>query len=58
MAEIRSEIQAAIASEGGVCNKAAVGKFHLLDSLLKEVGRYHSLFAGETTLPEFWGNED
>ncbi|KAJ7836200.1 cytochrome P450 [Mycena leptocephala] len=45
MAEIRSEIQAAIASEGGVCNKAAVGKFHLLDSLLKEVGRYHSLFA-------------
>ncbi|KAJ7648219.1 cytochrome P450, partial [Mycena polygramma] len=45
LAQIRDEITAAIDSEGGVCNKAAVGKFHLLDSLLKEVGRYHSLFA-------------
>ncbi|KAJ7026339.1 cytochrome P450 [Mycena alexandri] len=36
---------AAIDSEGGVCNKAAVGKFYMLDSLLKEVRRYHSLFA-------------
>ncbi|KAJ7123770.1 cytochrome P450 [Mycena epipterygia] len=43
--EIRREIVAAIDSEGGVCNKAAVGKFHMLDSLLKEIGRFHSLFA-------------
>jgi hypothetical protein len=44
--EIRAEIVAAIDSEGGVTNKAAVGKFYLLDSLLKEIGRFHSLFAG------------
>ncbi|KAJ7112121.1 cytochrome P450 [Mycena epipterygia] len=43
--QIRAEMVAAIDSEGSVCNKAAVGKFHMLDSLLKEVGRYHSLFA-------------
>ncbi|KAJ6545084.1 cytochrome P450 [Mycena vulgaris] len=43
--QIRAEIIAAIASENGVCNKAAVGKFNMLDSLLKEVGRFHSLFA-------------
>ncbi|KAJ7454983.1 cytochrome P450 [Mycena galericulata] len=43
--ELRAEIVAAIESEGGVTNKAAVGKFHLLDSLLKEIGRFHSLFA-------------
>ncbi|KAJ6528398.1 cytochrome P450 [Mycena sp. CBHHK59/15] len=43
--QIRVEITGAIDSEGGVCNKAAVGKFHMLDSLLKEVGRFHSLFA-------------
>ncbi|KAJ7737958.1 cytochrome P450 [Mycena metata] len=43
--QIRAEMVAAIDSEGGVCNKAAVGKFYMLDSLLKEVGRYHSLFA-------------
>ncbi|KAJ7092456.1 cytochrome P450 [Mycena belliarum] len=43
--EIRAEIRAAIASEGGVCNKDAVGKFYKLDSLLKEIGRFHSLFA-------------
>ncbi|KAJ7730245.1 cytochrome P450 [Mycena maculata] len=43
--EIRAEITAAIDSEGGVCNKSAVGKFYLLDSLLKEIGRFHSLFA-------------
>ncbi|KAJ7815803.1 cytochrome P450 [Mycena olivaceomarginata] len=43
--EIRAEIVAAIDSEGGVTNKAAVGKFYLLDSLLKEIGRFHSLFA-------------
>ncbi|KAJ7658499.1 cytochrome P450 [Mycena rosella] len=43
--EIRAEILAAIDSEGGVCNKAAVGKFYKLDSLLKEIGRFHSLFA-------------
>ncbi|KAJ6625979.1 cytochrome P450 [Mycena sp. CBHHK59/15] len=42
---IRAEILAAIASEGGVCNKDAVGKFYMLDSLLKEIGRFHSLFA-------------
>ncbi|KAJ7741615.1 cytochrome P450, partial [Mycena olivaceomarginata] len=41
----RAEIEQAIGSEGGVCNKVAVGKFFLLDSLLKEVGKYHSLFA-------------
>ncbi|KAF8202596.1 cytochrome P450 [Mycena galopus ATCC 62051] len=45
VAEIRAEIIAAIDSEGGVTNKAAVGKFYLLDSLLKEIGRFHSLFA-------------
>ncbi|KAJ7727345.1 cytochrome P450 [Mycena olivaceomarginata] len=45
LALIRAEIEQAIESEGGVCNKVAVGKFFLLDSLLKEVGRYHSLFA-------------
>ncbi|KAJ7042979.1 cytochrome P450 [Mycena alexandri] len=43
--EIRTEILAAIDSEGGVCNKAAVGKFYKLDSLLKEIGRFHSLFS-------------
>ncbi|KAJ6578774.1 cytochrome P450 [Mycena vulgaris] len=43
--EIRAEILAAIDSEGGICNKAAVGKFYKLDSLLKEIGRFHSLFA-------------
>ncbi|KAF7328279.1 Ent-kaurene oxidase [Mycena venus] len=43
--QIRAEIADAITSEGGICNKAAVDKFHILDSLLKEVGRYHSLFA-------------
>ncbi|KAJ7271125.1 cytochrome P450 [Mycena rebaudengoi] len=42
---IRAEVIAAIGSEGGVCNKAAVGKFYMLDSLLKEIGRFHSLFA-------------
>ncbi|KAJ7666786.1 cytochrome P450 [Mycena polygramma] len=42
--EIRAEILDAIASEGS-CNKAAVGKFYKLDSLLKEIGRFHSLFA-------------
>ncbi|KAF7297356.1 hypothetical protein MIND_00969100 [Mycena indigotica] len=42
---VRTEIAAAIASEGGVLNKTAVGKFYLLDSLLKEIGRFHSLFA-------------
>ncbi|KAJ7025238.1 cytochrome P450 [Mycena alexandri] len=45
IAQIRAEMVVAIDSEGGVCNKAAVGKFYMLDSLLKEVGRYHSLFA-------------
>ncbi|KAJ6585923.1 cytochrome P450 [Mycena capillaripes] len=45
IAQIRAEIADAVASEGGICNKAAVDKFHMLDSLLKEVGRYHSLFA-------------
>ncbi|KAJ6468009.1 cytochrome P450 [Mycena vitilis] len=45
LAQIRDEMAAAIDSVGGVCNKAAVGKFYLIDSLLKEVGRYHSLFA-------------
>lgn len=44
--EIRSEVEAAIEAEGGVCNKAAVGKFYMLDSLLKEIGRFHPLFAG------------
>lgn len=44
--EIRAEVLEAIESEGDVCNKAAVGKFHMLDSLLKEIGRFHSLFAG------------
>ncbi|KAJ7442452.1 cytochrome P450 [Mycena latifolia] len=39
------EIVAAIESKNGVCNKTAVGKFHMLDSLLKEVGRFHSLFS-------------
>ncbi|KAJ7092474.1 cytochrome P450 [Mycena belliarum] len=43
--EIRAEIRAAIESEGGVCDKAAVDKFYKLDSLLKEIGRFHSLFA-------------
>ncbi|KAJ7472841.1 cytochrome P450 [Mycena latifolia] len=43
--QIRAEIFAAIESENGVCNKAAVGKFYMLDSLLKEVGRFHSLFS-------------
>ncbi|KAJ7328341.1 cytochrome P450 [Mycena albidolilacea] len=37
---IRAEIEQAIGSEGGMCNKMAVGKFFLLDSLLKEVGRF------------------
>ncbi|KAJ7832212.1 cytochrome P450, partial [Mycena olivaceomarginata] len=43
--DIRAEIVSAIDSEGGVTNKAAVEKFHLLVSLLKEIGRFHSLFA-------------
>jgi len=43
---IRTEILDAIKSEGGICNKTAVDKFYMLDSLLKEVGRYQSLFAG------------
>ncbi|THU95306.1 cytochrome P450 [Dendrothele bispora CBS 962.96] len=45
---IRTEIVDAIQSpEGGrgVCNKNAVDKFYMLDSILKEVGRYQSLFA-------------
>jgi len=42
---LRDEITTAIESEGGVCNKAAVGRFHILDSLLKEIGRWHPLFA-------------
>ncbi|CAK5271239.1 unnamed protein product [Mycena citricolor] len=48
---IRDEIVAAINFEGGVCNKAAVDKFYLLDSLLKETGRFHSLFAGALSPP-------
>ena len=43
--EVRAEVTAAIEAEGGVLNKAAVGKFHKLDSLLKEIGRWHPLFA-------------
>ncbi|KAF5366226.1 hypothetical protein D9758_005803 [Tetrapyrgos nigripes] len=42
---IRTEVLEAIQSEGGICNKNAVDKFYMLDSLLKEVGRYQSLFA-------------
>lgn len=45
MEEVRAEVTAAIEAEGGVVNKAAVGKFHKLDSLLKEIGRWHPLFA-------------
>ncbi|CAL1703343.1 unnamed protein product [Somion occarium] len=45
MKEIRDEITAAIDEEGGVCNKNAVGKMYKLDSLLKEIGRWHPLFA-------------
>ena len=43
--EVRAEVMAAIDTEGGVINKAAVGKFYKLDSLLKEIGRWHPLFA-------------
>ncbi|KAJ7203631.1 cytochrome P450, partial [Mycena pura] len=42
--EIRAEIRAAVAAAGSV-NKAAVDRFFLLDSLLKEIGRVHALFA-------------
>ncbi|KIJ52716.1 hypothetical protein M422DRAFT_156013 [Sphaerobolus stellatus SS14] len=42
---IRTEIKSAMESEGGICNKTAVGKFHMLDSLLREIGRFHSLFS-------------
>ncbi|KAJ7633515.1 hypothetical protein B0H17DRAFT_1149938 [Mycena rosella] len=42
---IRAGIIAAIDSEGGVTNKAVVGKFHVLNSLLKEIERFHLLFA-------------
>ncbi|KAH8824883.1 cytochrome P450 [Flagelloscypha sp. PMI_526] len=42
---VRTEIRQAIDDEGGICNKDAVAKFHKLDSILKEIGRWHPLFA-------------
>ncbi|CAK5276929.1 unnamed protein product [Mycena citricolor] len=41
LALLRQEMDDAVAAEGGICSKAALSNFHLLDSLLKEVGRYH-----------------
>ena len=45
MQEVREEVTAAIEAEGGILNKTAVGKFYKLDSILKEIGRWHPLFA-------------
>ena len=40
--EIIHEVQDALYTEGG-WNKAALAKFKKLDSVLKEVGRFHGL---------------
>jgi hypothetical protein len=42
--EIIHEVQDALSTEGG-WNKASLAKFKKLDSILREVGRFHGLSA-------------
>ena len=39
---MRTEVQEALESEGGY-TKAAIDKFHKIDSALREIGRYYGL---------------
>jgi hypothetical protein len=46
--EIRNQVRQALAEEGG-WSKASLARFHKLDSLLREVGRFHGLMQCKPT---------
>ena len=48
---IRTEIRAALESEGGDWNKASLLKMRKIDSALREVGRFYGLGYGEFFAP-------
>ena len=48
---MRTEIRAALESEGGDWNKASLLKMRMIDSAFREVGRFHGLGFSEFFAP-------